>query len=364
MRTPSPLIEHHSPSEVGAIALDQAATLLLSQDMNQLARIGIGLDEMAVLQMIRNDLGLGQGMDANPVPGLTPSTIATPAQFLQNWLPGAVHIITTPRLIDRLVGLTVQGSWEDEEIIQTVLEHTAQAVSYGDFVDIPFASWNPEFERRSVVRFLEGMRISRLEEARAARIGVNSAQEKRTAAMLSLEIERNRVGFFGFNGGANRTYGFLNDIDLPNYISLPDGANGDSTFASKTFLEITSDLSLAAQTLRVQSQSNVNPETDRCILAVAQNSYDALISTTTEFGFSVMDWIAKTYKNWEIISVPELDGANGGESVFYLYAMGVANSGTDDGATFVHVCPTKFQSLGNENRIRGYEEGYTNATAG
>lgn len=360
----SKLHAHYGPGEVASIALDSKDVNLLAKNPTALTEIGLGLDELGVLKMIKNDAGVSAAMDAALTTSLTPASITTPVQFLQNWLPGAVHIVTAPRVIDDLVGITIQGSWEDEEIVQRVLEHKSEAQVYGDFTDIPFTSWNQQYERRTVIRFEEGMRVTKLEEARAARVQVNSAQEKRYAAMESLEIERNRVGFNGFNGGANRTYGFLNDTDLPNYVTLPDGAGSSSQFADKTYLEITSDLTLMAQTLRNQSNGRVRPDKDKCILAIAQDAYDALIGTTTDFGMSVMQWIRETYKGWEVISVPELSDANGGDSVIYLYAMGVADSGSDDQATFVQVVPTKFQSLGTDQRVKGYEEGYTNATAG
>lgn len=364
MKRLSPIHAHYGPGQVQSIGLDSADTRLLAQNPAQLRELGLGLDEYQILKMIKNDAGISSAMDAALTQSLTPASITTPVQFLQNWLPGAVHIVTAPRMIDELVGITIQGSWEDEEIVQRVLEHKSEAQVYGDFTDIPYTSWNLQFERRTVVRFEEGMRVTRLEEARAARVQVNSAEEKRYAASESLEIERNRVGFNGFNGGANRTYGFLNDVDLPSYRTLPDGAAGDSTFASKTYLEITSDLTLMASTLRAQSNGRVRPERDRCLLPIALDAYDALIATTTDYGMSVMDWMAKTYPNWEVLPVPELQDANGGDSVIYLYAAGVDNSGTDDGATFVQVVPTKMQSLGTDQRVKDYAEGWTNATAG
>ncbi|WP_199828248.1 major capsid family protein [Vibrio harveyi] len=364
MRRRSTLHMHYGPGQMQAIALDAADTNLLAQYPQQLVELGLGLDERAILNMIKNDARASAAMDSALTPSMTAPSIATPVQFLQNWLPGAVQIITAPRVIDDLVGITIQGSWEDEEIVQRVMEHKSQAQVYGDFTDVPFTSWNMQFERRTVVRFEEGLRVSKLEEARAARMQVNSAQEKRTAAMESLEIERNRVGFNGFNGGANRTYGMLNDVDLPVYVTLPNGASNDSKFSTKTYLEMTSDLSLMASTLRAQSGGRVDPNKTRCILAVALDVYDPLISTTTDHGMSVLDWMKKTYPNWEAMPVPEFKDANGGESVLYLYAANVDDSGTDDQATFVQVVPTKFQSLGTDQRVKGYEEGFTNATAG
>ena len=39
-------------------------------------------------------------------------------------------------------------------------------------------------------------------------------------------------------------------------------------------------------------------------------------------------------------------------------------SGTDDSRTMIQVVPTKFQTLGTEQREKTYSEAFTNATAG
>lgn len=94
-----------------------------------LSKLGIGMDEAAVRNMMA---GLaGTGMDAFQQPTL-PATITTPVQFLQNWLPGFVAVMTAARKIDLLVGITTAGNWHDEEVVQGVLENLGTSVPYGD----------------------------------------------------------------------------------------------------------------------------------------------------------------------------------------------------------------------------------------
>lgn len=322
------------------------------------ARLGVKIDVNMVGQMAR-------AFAMDDAQGLTTTaTITTPVQFLQTFLPGFVEVITAARRIDDLVGLMGAGSWEDEEVVQMILEYTGVPAPYGDLTNIPLASWNSNFERRSIVRFEEGLRVGALEEARAARIRVNTAAEKRAAAAQALEIQRNKVGFLGFNSGNNRTYGFLNDPGLPAYGTLPNGAGGASTFASKTFNEIVADLIGAAKLLRTQSKDRVDPSKAPITLAIATSVVDALNTVNTLGTMSVKQWINQTYPNWRVESAPELDGANGGANVFYLYAENVADSGTDGGATFVQVVPAKFFALGVEKGAKTYTEDYSNATAG
>jgi len=337
-----------SPRNVRALKLtaDQVG------DFEDLKRVGYCLDSKMVNKMMA-----AQGFDALESLVTTPS-VTTPVQFLQNWLAGNVQVATAARKIDTLVGITVSGAWENEEIVQGLLELTGTSVPYGDYTNLPLSSWNLNFERRTVVRFEEGMRVGNLEEARAAAIRMNSAQSKRDAATLALDIRRNSVGFIGFNGGNNRTYGFLNDPSLPAYQAVAGG-----TWATKTYLEIVGDILTAVSALRTQSQDLIDPATMPVTLAVATTARDRL-STVSQYGNSVQDWISATYPKMRVESAPELDGADAGDNVFYLYAESISDNGSDDGATFIQVVPTRFIVTGVQKLAKGYEEGYSNATAG
>lgn len=294
----------------------------------------------------------------------TTAAIPNLIQFHQVFLPGFVRVLTTVRKADALAGINTVGSWEDEEIVQGIYEVTGAAVPYGDTTNTPFADWNLNFERRSIVRFEHGIKVGQLEEARAARVRANSAQYKREGAALALEIERNRVGFYGYNAGTNRTYGLLNDPNLPAYVTVPAGAASSTTWAQKTFLEITADLIAAAKALRVQSGGNIDPMETPCTLAIALSAVDALATLNVQGTQSVRQWLAGTFPKWRIESVPEFDAANGGANVFYLYADSVPDSGTDDGAVLLQAVPAKFVTLGVAKTTKGSEEAYTNATAG
>lgn len=346
-------LSHLKASQVRPFKMSDKAV----ENYTDLAKLGICLDAADVQKMMTF------AMDADLAAPLTTASVTTPIQFLQAWLPGFVEIITAARRIDNLIGITTQGRWEDEEIVQGVMEHTGEAVPYGDFTNIPHASWNANFERRSIVRFEEGMQVGRLEEARSAAMQVNTPEEKRKAAASALEIIRNKVGFFGYNGGANRTYGLLNDPSLPAYVTVPVGASTDTYWSTKTFLEITADIREALSALRIQSQDRIDPSKTPIVLAIATSARDYL-SVTSTYGNSVAQWLQETYPNVRVESVPEFDAANGGENVFYMYAESVDDESTDDSRTFVQVVPAKFQTVGVQQMAKTYTEDYTNATAG
>jgi hypothetical protein len=347
-------VEH---SHIGPRQVKRFATFD-ANDFNELSRIGIQLPPLQLRRMIEA-VTTFDALD----PTLTTGSINTPVQFLQNWLPGFVNIVTAPRKIDELVGITTSGSWEDEEIVQGVMEVTGTSVPYSDYGNVPLASWNVNFNTRTVVRFEEGMRVGTLEEARASRMRVNTASAKREGATLALEIQRNAVGFFGYNSGDNLTYGFLNDPGLPAYIEFPNGASTFPQWSTKTFIEITKDIRTMLSGLRVATQDLVDPETTAITLGLATAVVDYL-TVTTDFGVSVRDWLTKTYPRVRIVSAPELDGAHAGLNVAILYAENVSDMSTDDGRTWLQCVPAKFRVCGVQTLTKGYEEVYSNATSG
>lgn len=340
-------------------------------EYNALRAVGIGFDHGYIAEIV-NALQLAATMDSNdvgimPAPGQLQSSAAIPSlvQFLQAWMPGFVNFITAARKIDELIGMSTIGSWEDEQIVQGMLEPTGNAVPYGDYSNIPLSSWNVNFEWRTVVRFEMGILVGLLEEARAARMRVSTSGEKRGQAGRALDIQRNRVGFYGFNDGAGRTYGFLNDPSLPAYQTLPNGAtSGTPAWATKTFNDITADIRLVLATLQIQSMDTIDVEKSPITMAIPMGTNQYLTVTQSVGGISVREWLRENYPNVRVVTAPELRDGNGGASVMYVFAERVDDGSSDDGKTFIQVVPSKFQALGVEKRAKSYVEDYANATAG
>jgi hypothetical protein len=333
-------------------------------EFRSLGKIGINMSDHAVKSMMH---GYRKALDTMAMdsiqPLITTASISTPVQFLQNWLTGFVFVITAARKIDDIIGIMITGSWEDEQIVQGILERTGAGQPYGDYTNVPLSSWNTNFNFRTVVRFEEGMKVGILESARAARMLVDDAGMKREAAALNLEINRNAVGFFGFNAGDNNTYGFLNDPGLPAYVLVANGASGFPQWSTKTFLEITKDIRTAVVALRTNSQDTIDPEKVDLTLAVATDAVDWL-TTTSDFGISVRDWMRQAYPRMRVVSAPQLNNANASDNVFYLQADKIDDMSTDGGRVWIQPVPTKFQVLGVQQLAKAYEEDYSNATAG
>ncbi|AWD92405.1 capsid and scaffold protein [Xanthomonas phage Carpasina] len=332
-----------------------------------LQRIGLHFDPSIVHQQVQLLAGGSNGFvgDAAFTAPVTTASIPTPIQFLQSWLPGFVKILTAARKIDDIVGIKTVGNWEDQEIVQGIVEPAATATEYGDYTNIPLASWNTSFERRTIVRGELGMSVGLLEEGRTAAMRLSSSDTKRQSAAIGLEIMRNAIGFFGWNNGLNRTFGFLNDPNLPAFATTTIVGG----WANATFQQITGEIRAAIAALRSKSQDNIDPQKVELTLALPTTHVDFL-SITTDFGVSVRDWITQTYPKLRIVSAPELSAVqNGGDvdACFYLFAENVDSSidgSTDGGQTFAQLVQTKFMTLGVEKRAKSYVEDYSNATAG
>ena len=319
-----------------------------------LPMIGVGFKDQRTLDAYI-DFAMDSANIQQPVTGMT---VTTPIQFLQNWLPGIVEIVTAKQSIDEMIGRATVGSWEDAQIVQQVIEMSGSAVPYTDVGNVPLSNWNPNFVTRTVVRFELGFRVGNLEEAQAARIRVDSAATKRKSDAIQLEIQRNLLGFYGYNSGNGQTYGFLNDPNLPAYINAPNGS-----WATATFLHIQQDILTGLQQLRTQSQGRITPNKDAITLGLPTNVVDYL-ATPTDFGYSVWAWLKEFYPNVRVVDSVQLNGANGGANVMYLFADSVMDSGTDDQKTWIQVVPATFQLLGIQKMVKGYEEDYSNASAG
>lgn len=322
--------------------------------LKSLQKIGIGVEKLA-----RSSFGMDSIQQ-----GLTTPSIPALIQNLQTWLPGVVAAITAARKIDEIIGKATIGAWHMEQVILNYLENTGAANIYGDYTNVPLASWNLNFERRTIVRGELGFRVAPLEEARSAEQQVNSAAMKRASTALALSIFRNLVGFFGYNNGANLTYGFMNDPGLPSYIAVAAGASGSTLWSRKTMLEIIADIRAAVVQLRTQSQDTIDPEKVDLTLVLPTDSVD-YVTVTSDLGYSVRQWMKETYPRMRIVSAPQLNLANGGSNVFYLFADSVQDQvSTDDGKTWIQPVPADFQVVGVAKEAKGQVEDFTNATAG
>lgn len=297
-------------------------------------------------------------MDALPKLQTTASNM-TPVQFLQYWFPDMVKVVTQSLDADAILGRDFAGSWEDEELVQPVIEYAGQARPYGDKTNLNLADFNINYESRTIVRMEQDLEVGKLEAARAAKQRVDALGSKRYAASLSLAITANDIAFNGYNASINKTYGLLNDPNMPAYVSLPNGTAGTSDWASKTFNEIVADIKTMMAGLRSRSGNNFKPESDAAVLAVGTASIDALDTVNPLGTTSVREWIAKTYPRLRVASAPQLNAANSTDNVAYLFAEELAGQ-----KVIGQFMQDALRLVGVEQKAKGVLESYSNATAG
>lgn len=344
-----------APQEVRGFAIDGKTSL------NDLEMLGIGATDEALAtleEMGSAEFGAKSAMDAAPAPVTTP-TASYALQFLQHFYAEPIMVVTQARVADAVFGRSFAGTWEDEEVVLPIAERIGQVRAYTDASDIPLASYNVNYEARTIVRAELGLRAGILEMKRAAKQRIDAMGLKRSAVSEALAIFANRVAFYGFNNGNNRTYGGLNDPGLPNYTTVPaDGTGSSTTWANKSFALITRDLRLAVQALRQRSGGLFDPARDGFTIAVAMAARDAL-DTATDYNMSVMDYIKKTWPNARVETVPQFDGANASANVFYVIADSI------NGRRVVEqVMQQSLFLVGITPNAKGNTEDYSNATAG
>lgn len=334
-----------TPAQVRSVAADADTTFA------DLEALGISFSKAAMDEMMR------YAGDAAPTAVTTPS-VTNALQFLQYFFPQAIEVVTAARVADQLLGRTFAGAWSDEQVVMPIIEMVGQVRPYGDDVTAKQASWNNNFEARTIVRFELALTNRRLESERAAKMRVDSASVKRRAVANALAIAANDVAFNGFNNGAGHTYGILNDPNLGAYRTAGTGAGGTTTWATKTFKEIVADIRSAFQFLRTQTGGNFDPKNDASTLGIALGCMESL-NFTTDYGMSVQEFMDKNYPKCRIVGVPQFNAANSGANVFYAIADTVNGSKCAD-----QIIQQELFLVGAMPQIKGIEEDYSNATAG
>lgn len=353
-KTKTPIKLRLAPTEVRGFKLNDFSRI----STKDLSTLGVSMDE-AIMPEVSSIFGANLAMDANSVPLQTLPSITNPIQFFQHWVAKAVEVITAARKIDDIVGRTIAGSFEDEEIVTAFIERTGRARPYTDTANIPLASWNQNFIARSIVRFEEGFEIGYLEAMRASRMRIDDHAQKAAAVADSLAIELNEVGFYGYADGTNNTYGFLNDPNLLPYRTVAAGASGETSWPKKTFNEITSDIITAVAQLVNQMMGNFDPMKDAFTLTLSLESTQWL-ATMNELGTkSVSEWLRETYPKIRVEAAPQLNGANGGSNVFYLSIDEIRGN-----RVFEQYVQDVLRLIGVEKKAKVVVEDYAAATAG
>jgi hypothetical protein len=331
-----------------------------TMDAQSIKKMGYGGYEGALKQSIAT-------MDSAATAQIAFNTPAL-AQFFQHWLPGTVRAHTSPRVAERLLGFVQAGSFETETIVVRSLEQHAGVSLYGDLADVQQASYTQTYPYRHTVAFSAGLQTRLLESNRMGAIGINDAEEKRTAVEIAFEINQNAIALNGYNGGGNRTFGLFNDPNIEAYQTLPNGAVGASPlWSTKTWLEKTNDIRLSVNRLVTNTKTAFDPQTEAFTWAVPASIKTALTEPNLYGNLTLETWIKDNYPQIRIETIPELTGVNGGADGWYMYkdtAVNVDRS-TDDGQTIINCIQAKMFLVASLPNLKGgVDEAYAQRLAG
>ena len=257
-------------------------------------------------------------------PMVTTPNINVPLGALNYIRPGAIEVLTAPRVSDRIARPEKNGRWGDKAVTIKLKEYTgATSPDDGTASDGLQSKTNYDVTLRGVYYYQANWYATDLEEATSAAMNENYRADQAEAAMRSLAITRNDIFFNGIasGDGVGPIYGVLNEKSLAAYRTVGQNAGKTSTYwVDKTPEEIANDVVAAVNQLYVQSNGIVEDELDngRIILAVATGSLGYL-DKTNMYGKSARAMLRETYGDkLEIVAVPQFNMADSASDVFYV----------------------------------------------
>ena len=361
MKKATQIVMDLASEQVKSLVLDSFLKAHPETKMEDLAKLGVTMDE----SIASTNEYVQAMMDAAPNPQTTPSNV-TPVQFAQFWLTNLIKVVTRGRSLDKVVGRTIVGTWETEQIVATILERIGQPGLYGDFTKAPLANWNLNFETRDNVRFEMGIQVGKLEELRASQMRMSAYAMKKDAMVEAFDILMNDVGWFGYrndhaaaavvSGTTKKVYGLLND---PNVTAdtLP-GEWIKRNDVNVSMDAIVTDLQTMVTDAVTKLNGNYDPETDSATLALPNTQFVQLGKINT-YGISARDWLAKTYPKVRLVSCAELVKASSNKDV----ALFIVDRMKDD-TSVQQLITSALRLVGVQPMAKGFYEVYSCSTAG
>lgn len=311
----------------------------------------------------RESLGINFNAMDSQAPYISGS-VSSRQDLFRAFLPGVVRDMTQMRQIDNVLGMTMVGNFLTKEVVQVTEQRTGNAIGYSELASAPRVSYATDYEVRNTVRFMVEAEFGGDSDKMAELAGQDPRATKMSAVTTSLEIARNEVSVYGYFGGQNKTYGFLNDPNLPAYQTLPNGANATPEWSTKTFLERQKDVVEAITSLELSTGNNFSASMMNFTFVIP-SSVNGYLNELNDFGtMSLRKWIQETYPKCTIITMSDLDSANGGANVFYMFVDNLLGDSSDTGAVMSQLVVSKIESVGTMIKYDKQSEKFRNSSAG
>ena len=323
----------------------------------KLADMGFSMDSsvladakyMDIVKSYAQDDGLALG--GGNIPGL--------AQFFQFWFTDIVNALYRGRSFKQTYGVDQVGDWTTETVVQPMLELTGDMALYDDFSRPPLAGYNLGWTTRGTVRFETGLEVTKLEEARAGVMRQNAYQLKKAATILKSDIWMNNIFWNGFaTDGAKPVYGIFNE---PGLATRKEDMTFNILSENASVKLIQSLFAGWVQDATNDLEGNFDPTTDAIVFNLPL-AWQSVMTRTTEFGWSVSDWLKKQYPHVEIKYSVELNKRGTDKlGVAIVFVPNVRDVGKK---TVTAMQTSALRLVGAIPSLKGMEECYSSSVAG
>lgn len=281
----------------------QDAVSSWQSDAGMLARAGIHLADVQSYAAEEWGADYTLAMDAQPAL-MAPVSAGIPGLLTTIVDPRVISVIFAPTNAERIYGSVKRGTWLDDTVIFTVVEHVGEVSSYGDYNQNGNANINMSFPQRQNYLFQTRKDFGDREIARAGLARINLVMQKDLAAADVMNRMSNLIAFYGVSGLQNN--GALNDPLLAAPITpAPKTAGGALWFTAggapnATPNEIYNDILTLFTKLVVQTAGAITGE-DQLTLALAPSLLPAL-RFANSFGVTTEKLLKDNYPNIKIES--------------------------------------------------------------
>lgn len=354
----------YTPSDMNAYSKlpEQMQREVIREQMKSGGLLAVGMGEKYDHYSF---IGDAESVDSNFPLGMNSVTGGVPGYFLRTQGEGVVLGVTAPTVIAKMTGKIQAGRWEDDSFIQAFVERTGIPVEYGDYTAGSSSNILINWAVANTVRFEIDAQVGILEQGRISRTRIDLASEKRAACAMILNQAANTVGLYGYQKGANYTYGLLTAPNLNPYMAIPDNADGSKGLVNGDWADNIAQLLTMITELVTQSSLLINPYKTKMILAVPTSQWNFLYHTNS-YNISVRRWLTDNFEaGIEVIGVIQLEGADAGDDAIYLYPEIVNSAGsTAVKNTFWNIVEAEFMGVGIHVQGKNTTEYYSNCIAG
>jgi hypothetical protein len=277
--------------------------------------------------LIRAFNARGFRLTENEAPMVSAPNVNMPLGALNYIRPQAVDALTAVQNADKIAQIVKNGKWADDSVTIKLKEYVGHTIpDDGRAHSGRKTKTNVSTVTRGVYRFRADWDSNDVKEAQWGAMAEDYRASQAEGSMRAIALDRNAFFFRGVDthGSTLPIYGYLNDVALPAYIPVADGASGEASWADKTPAEIANDViegvNQANQTSGGQLERLMGAGQGTLIISIALGSYGRLDRSVDTGNNKTARMILKEMygDKIEFVSVPEMNSADSDQDVFYV----------------------------------------------